>query len=219
MKNLFKIILINLVLIPLFSCASVLSYQASETETQMTNALLRDDLRQVKALLSKGASPNFRMPTSGMYVLTIPLQNNNLEMAKLLIDAGADVNMKDRDGMPLLHLAKKAPMIRLMLEHGADMYAVCNNATAYDFFATRLVTTDKDKKYFFSLLKAQNCQNVYQHAVKNAEKNDWITRQDIIDTVIVYKDFNYDVNRQFGEEKQSLLHCAARAKIMTFFPR
>lgn len=217
MKNLFKIILINLIIIPLFSCASVQSYQASGTETQMTNALLRDDLRQVKALLAEAASPNSRMPTSGMYVLTIPLQNNNLEMAKLLIDAGADVNMKDRDGMPLLHLAKKAPMIRLMLEHGADMYAVCNNATAYDFFATRLVTTDKDKKYFISLLKAQKLpQNVYQYAVKNAEKNDWITSQDIIDTVIVYKDFNYDVNRQFGEEKQSLLHCAARAENYDF---
>ena len=213
LKNSFKILTVTLAVIALFSCASVMPYSASASEQKMTEALLRNDIAGVKALLAHGASPDSRMPSGGAPVLSIPLQNNNLAMAKLLVDAGAQVNAKDRYDMPLLHLAKRAPMMRLLLEHGADKYAVYKNATAYEFFATRLVTTEADRKKFVEQLKAAKLtRSQYDAAVEHAEKTAWLTKQDIIDVVRTYKAFNYDVNRSFGENRQGVLHAAAFAE-------
>jgi hypothetical protein len=89
LKNSFKILTVTLAVIALFSCASVMPYSASASEQKMTEALLRNDIAGVKALLAQGASPDSRMPSGGAPVLSIPLQNNNLAMAKLLVDAGA----------------------------------------------------------------------------------------------------------------------------------
>jgi hypothetical protein len=51
----------------------------------------------------------------------------NLEMAAELIHAGADINARNRHGSPLLHEiigglddAERLPVVRFMLEHGAD---------------------------------------------------------------------------------------------------
>jgi hypothetical protein len=130
----------------LFSCASITGYNASDSEVQLSQAILRNDVATVKSLLAGGASPDSRMPSSGDYVLSIALDRNDIAMAKLLFDAGASANAKDRSGQPVLFIAKKAPMIRLMLEHGADMYAPYNNKTAYEYFATREITTYAEKQ-------------------------------------------------------------------------
>ncbi len=150
MKRIFKLFLICLIAVPSVSCgasgSSVKAYNASPLEQKMTDAVLRSDIAQVKALLAQGASPNSLMPTSGAPVLSIPVTNNNLEIAKLLIGAGANVNLKDRYGSSLLHLAKRAPMMRLLLQNGADMYAMSQNRTPYGNFAEMLVTTEESKK-------------------------------------------------------------------------
>jgi ankyrin repeat protein len=183
-------------------------------EQKMTDAVLRNDIKQVKALLAQGASPNSLMPNSGAPVLSNPIVSNNLEMVKLFIGAGANVNMKDRYGMPLLHLAKRAPMMRLLLQGGADMYAINKGTTAYEYFAEIRVTTEEDKRKGRELIKALP-KNIYDAAAKNLESG-WITRQDIIDVVNVYRDFKYDVNRTYLEDKRSLLLIAAWAENYEF---
>jgi ankyrin repeat protein len=185
-------------------------------EQKMTEAVLRNDIKQVKTLLSQGASPNSLMPTSGAPVLSIPIVNNNLEMVKLFIGAGANVNMKDSYGMPLLHLAKRAPMIRLLLQSGADMYALNKGRTAFEYLADLCVSTEEDKRKGRAALKSANLpKNTYDAAVRNLESG-WITGQDIIDVVNVYRDFKYDVNRTYLEEKRSLLLIAAWAENYEF---
>jgi hypothetical protein len=90
------------------------------------------------------------------------------------------------------------------------MYAVNMNQTAYEFFATRLVTTEEDKKKYVAQLKAARLsKSMYDSAITLAEKSGWLTRRDITDTVNVYRDFGYDVNRPFGEHRQNLLFAAA----------
>lgn len=216
MKKTCLSLLVIPALVSLFSCATVTAYEASPLEQKMTDAVLRNDIVQVKALLAQGASPNSLMPTSGAPALSIPIVNNNLEMVKLFIGAGANVNMKDRYGVPLLHLAKRAPMMRLLLQSGADMYALSKGTTAYEYFAELLVTTEEDKRKGRATLKSANLpKNVYDAAVKNMESG-WITRQDIIDVVNVYRDFKYDVNRTYLEEKRNILLIAAWAENYEF---
>ena len=197
MKKTFASLVTVLALLSLFSCTSVSAYEASPLEKKMTDAVLRDDIAQVKALLSQGASPNSLMPTSGAPVLSIVVKNNNIEMAKLLIKAGANVNIKDRYGVSLLHQALKPPMMRLLLQSGADMYAVYNLTTPYEDFAGRLLTTEEDKRKTMAQFKSLNLpKNMYDAAVKKSESA-WVTRQDIIDVVQLYKEFKYDVNRRY----------------------
>lgn len=219
MKNVSKILMIGLCfgLVSLFSCVSLPGYQASEMERQMTDAMLRDDIAQVKELLAQGASPNSLMPTSGAPVLGIAVQNNNIEMAKLLIDAGADVNIKDSYGMSLLHQALKPPMMRLLLQAGADLYSVYNHTTPYEDFAARRVTTETDKKNAIAQIKSFNLpKDMYEAGLKKSE-NAWLTRQDIIDTVLIYKEFKYDVNRQYEPTGYwGLLTAAAQAENYEF---
>ena len=205
-----------LALIPLPACASVSGHKASPMEQKMTEAVLRNDIKQVKDLLSKGASPNSLMPTSGAPVLSTPIASNNLEMVKLLVDAGANVNMKDRYGVPLLHLANRAPMMRLLLQSGADMYALNKGTTAFEYFAEIRVSTEEDKKKGRATLKSAKLpKNVYDAALKNME-NGWVTRQTIIDVVNVYQDFKYDVNRKYLKEQRSILLIAAEAENYEF---
>ena len=132
MKKTLTSLLFLLGLIPLFSCASIMGYDASPMEQKMTEAMLRDDIKQVKALLAQGASPDSRMPTSGAPVLGIAVRNNNIEMAKLLIKAGANVNMKDRYDVSLLHLALKQHGHRLL--HLVADHATFNGALRLGLF-------------------------------------------------------------------------------------
>ena len=193
MKKTCTSFLIVFALISFFSCASVSAYSASPVEQKMTEAVLRNDINQVKALFAQGASPNSRMPSSGAPALSIPIVNNNLEMVKVFIAAKADVNMKDRYGAPLLHQAKRASMMRLLLQAGADMYALNKGTTAFEYHAELLVSTEEDKRKGRELLKSIP-KNMQAAAAKSMESG-WITRQDIVDVVNVYRDFKYAVNR------------------------
>lgn len=217
MKSVSRILLFSLVLASLLSCASASAYKASAMEERLTESMLRDDIAQVKELLAQGASPNSLMPTSGAPVLGIAVRNNNIEMATLLIVAGANVNKKDRYGVSILHQALKPPMMRLLLESGADMYAVYNLTTPYEDFASRLVTTEDEKRKTLAQFKSFNLpKEMYDAAVKQSESA-WLTRQDIIDVVQLYKEFKYDVNRRYEPRGNwSLLTIAAQAENYEF---
>ena len=71
-----------------------------------------------------GTSPNVRN-AKGESPLKAAAWNNNLEMAKTLLEFGADVNVRDNDHMIPLHFAVKrsdgAAMSKLLLDHGSKV--------------------------------------------------------------------------------------------------
>ena len=48
---------------------------------------------------------------------------DNMEVMKLLLENGADVNARDKDERTALMFAKNAEMAKLLLENGADANA------------------------------------------------------------------------------------------------
>jgi ankyrin repeat protein len=98
--------------------------------TALTFAVMADDIGTVRLLLERGADPNTRENDSGSVDIgngVRALQNGNsvlhsarnAEIARLLLDYGADVNVTNRNGFRAIHFSS-ADKTKLLLERGAD---------------------------------------------------------------------------------------------------
>jgi hypothetical protein len=86
-------------------------------------AALRGNLQAVRRYIEAGANLNAREPGGGSTPLLIAAMFGHPEVARALIDAGADVNQKNNDGTtPLLAAALFAhpQIVRALLDAGAD---------------------------------------------------------------------------------------------------
>lgn len=96
----------------------------------------------VRLLLAHKADPN--VPSqNGYYVypLHTALSNNESTISKMLIEAGAEVNINQHGGLTPLHFAAQhgnIDLIIILLEQGADITALTDNdETAADFAAKK----------------------------------------------------------------------------------
>jgi len=82
----------------------------------------------IKKLLANHADPNFKNggPSDGETVLIMAMENENNELAKLLIEHGADVNADDAAGVtPLMIASRKGNLegVKILIDHKADVNA------------------------------------------------------------------------------------------------
>jgi serine/threonine protein kinase len=81
------------------------------------------DVNRVKSLLDRGVNPNAK-DASGSTLIHYAVTNNQVEIAKLLIDRGADIHAHyAKDGHTVLHLAvlhKDGEMTKLLLSRKAN---------------------------------------------------------------------------------------------------
>lgn len=88
---------------------------------QLINAIKNSDIKQVDELIKKGADVNAINKNNLSRPLHELALKPNKEIAKLLINAGADVKVKDDAGLTPLHLANDKETIDLILTSGADV--------------------------------------------------------------------------------------------------
>ena len=100
----------------------------------------------VKYLLEHGADPNIASPRNWTPLYSAAARNA-LEVAKVLIDNGAEVNTKADGGVysPLLIAAynNSVPMVELLLEAGADTSARLSHSHRQDRGLTALELAQK----------------------------------------------------------------------------
>jgi hypothetical protein len=81
------------------------------------------DVNKVKSLLDRGVNPNAKDAT-GSTLIHYAVTNNQVEIARLLIDRGADIHAHySKDGHTVLHLAvlhQDGEMTKLLLENKAN---------------------------------------------------------------------------------------------------
>ena len=91
---------------------------------RLIEAAATGDVAVVQRMLDAGADPNGR--ARGMTPLIRALLHRQLGAAVLLIDRGADLDLRSRTGGTLLHIAAfrgPAEMVQLLLDLGADLEA------------------------------------------------------------------------------------------------
>lgn len=91
----------------------------------LLSAVAKGDLLKTRMAMLDGADLDERYPSHDRTPLMVAINNGHDEIARLLIEAGAEVNATDREGMSALMYAiykgdKNADLIKLLLERGAD---------------------------------------------------------------------------------------------------
>lgn len=93
--------------------------------------------KYIKLLLSNGANANIKPP---MKECSIGMASRNVEILKLLLSHGGDVNFKDKDGRtPIMGVLDSSPepvFARNLINNGADVNAIDNQGNNVIMFAS-----------------------------------------------------------------------------------
>src|SRR6188768_634405 len=82
----------------LFTLFSILFVAGQKSNEKLYNAIVKNDKERVAQLLEDKANPNYIIssgPWMKVNMLITAVNNNNIEIVKLLINKKADVNWKD----------------------------------------------------------------------------------------------------------------------------
>jgi ankyrin repeat protein len=120
----------NLVLVAFFlqSCSQTLTDKKNESgiekpELNIHTAVLTGNLEVVKQHIKAGTNINEIEPMSGSTPLISAATFGKTKIAKLLIDAGADLSINNNDGATALHSAAffcRIEIVQLLLDAKAD---------------------------------------------------------------------------------------------------
>jgi len=92
-------------------------------DVDIHTAVLTENLEAVRQHIAAGTDINEKDPSGGSSPLITASLFDKQEMAKMLLDAGADVNFQNNDGSTALHTAAffcRPEIVTLLLDKGAD---------------------------------------------------------------------------------------------------
>ena len=98
-------------------------------QDQFASAIVKRDAQAVRAMLRSGLNPNFNfndlLPRGRSFEspLTLAIFRGHLDIARILIEGGADPRRKDGEGRSPIHQARSAEAVKLLVEAGADLEA------------------------------------------------------------------------------------------------
>jgi uncharacterized protein len=105
-------------------------------EMDILTAVVSNDINVLKQHIAAGTNINEKDPFGGSSPLISAAVFGKPDAARILLDAGADVNFQNNDGSTALHTAAffcRPEIVQMLLEKGADK-SIKNkyNATAYE---------------------------------------------------------------------------------------
>ena len=109
---------------------------AASEETDIHTAVVSDNMEAVKKYIQDGKDLNVRDPFGGSSPLISAAVFGKRDIARVLLQSGADVNFQNNDGSTALHTAAffcRPEIVQLLLDKNADKTVVNKyGATAYD---------------------------------------------------------------------------------------
>ena len=97
--------------------------QAEKPKTDLMAAILMDDLEIVKQHIEAGTDINMKDQLSGSTPLIAAATFGNTAIARVLIDANADLEIKNNEGSTALHGAAffcRIEIVQMLIDAGAD---------------------------------------------------------------------------------------------------
>lgn len=121
-----KVFLLSLIIPALLLPSTLLSQQA-----EVFNKVYAKDLEGIKKLIAEGADLNVREDFYSMTPLLMACNSNYEEVAKVLIEGGADIHLKASNGGTALLFAamRSKELTKLLLSKGADITARSDNGS------------------------------------------------------------------------------------------
>lgn len=107
----------------LFGVDGVLGEAGAFSAQRLSEAAFTGNIAAMKQMLADGADPNTKDPQSGSTLLATAALMGHTKIVALLLEHGANVNVRSRDGGTALHTAAflgRAEVVKLLLEKGAD---------------------------------------------------------------------------------------------------
>jgi len=145
-------------------------------ETPLTQAVLDNDVEQVKELIDEGADVNELNDDYESPLLVTSYTDDdhlNLEMLKLLLDNGANPSIGDADDWTILHAAASMgdkQAIDLLLKYGADINQQDSSGETPIFDTTYEVDDVKTFQYLIKKGADLSIKNVDGMTVKEVAK-------------------------------------------------
>lgn len=129
-------------MIMVMACTGQKKEETSATKTpeiDIHTAVVTDNQEAVKQHIAAGTNINEKDPFGGSSPLISACVFGKPEVAKILIDAGADINFQNNDGSTALHTSAffcHPDIVKMLLDKGADK-TIKNKygATPYDMVA------------------------------------------------------------------------------------
>ncbi|HEY6805687.1 MAG TPA: ankyrin repeat domain-containing protein [Pyrinomonadaceae bacterium] len=122
MKRIIPLILLLLI-------GSSQAFAQRQIDEDFLNAVQQKDLTKINQLLSQGANINARSRINGYFALQYAINWPSLDLVKLLIDKGANVNIADDGGNTALteaagrHGPEYTAIVKYLIARGADIHA------------------------------------------------------------------------------------------------
>ena len=107
----------------LFGVAGTLGDIDTFSPQRVSGAAFIGDFETMEQALIGGADPNMKDPQSGSTLLATAALMGHTKVVALLLEHGADVNVRSKDGGTALHAAAflgRAETVKLLLDKGAD---------------------------------------------------------------------------------------------------
>lgn len=110
--------------------------------TELLWAAQAGDLTAMRRLLREGADPNRRFMVSGCTCIHEAILRKNHDMARLLIEFGADLDHDDNANWqtPIMSaiIMKDVEMLSLLIKNGATLDAVADDGFTYPDYAREI---------------------------------------------------------------------------------
>jgi ankyrin repeat protein len=126
---------------------------AQALDQELLEAAEKGNLKTVTDLLESSASPNVKRQNEGSSALMLACAKGHTEVAKALIDKGADVNAANQNGWTALMGAASyghLDIVKLLVERGADV----NARHAYGYTGLKLAKGKNHKQIAEFLVKS-----------------------------------------------------------------
>ncbi len=135
-------VLIMLIIVGACKDKRATAQQSSQTKTPAVDihtAVVSGNVDAIKQHIAAGTNINEKDPYGGSSPLISASLFGKTEIAKMLIDAGADINVQNNDGSTALHTSAffcRPEIVKILLDKKADK-AIRNNykSTAYESVA------------------------------------------------------------------------------------